>query len=65
MSESRTIEERILDQFFSGIGAETSIPQEVLLRLRELREEGQLTNGDAIIAAVRQGVADHAQNSTT
>ena len=64
MKKSLTIEGRILERFLAKIEADQAIPPEVVRRLRELCEQGQINAVDRILDALREGVKEHATNST-
>ena len=64
MSEALTVEERILDRLFRKIESDESIPREVVRRIHSLRQSGRLKDVDAILDAIRDGVKDHAKNSS-
>jgi hypothetical protein len=60
-----TIEGRIFQRFLAKVEADQAIPPEVARRLRELYERGQISAVDRIVDALREGVKEHAKNSTT
>ena len=63
MKRNSTIEGRILDRFFVKIEADHAIPTELVRRLRDLRESGQINAVDRILDALREGVKEHAKDS--
>lgn len=63
MNSNPTIEGRILERFLVKMEADQAIPPEVVRRLRELCERGQITAVDRILDALREGVKEHAKNS--
>lgn len=63
MKANPTIEERILERFLAKMEADQAIPPEVVRRLRELCERGQINAVDRILDALREGVKEHAKNS--
>lgn len=64
MSQALSIEERILDRLFQQLDADKTIPREVIRRIHGLRQSGRLKDADAILDAIRDGVKDHAKNSS-
>jgi hypothetical protein len=64
MSQALSIEERILDRLFQQLEADNTIPREVIRRIHALRQSGRLKDVDAILDAIRDGVKDHAKNSS-
>lgn len=64
MRGNPTIEERILERFLNRMEADVTIPPEVVRRLRALCERGQISDVDRVLDALREGVREHAQNST-
>ncbi len=64
MSQGLSIEERILDRLFRQLEADKTIPREVIHRIHGLRQSGRLKDVDAILDAIRDGVKDHAKNSS-
>lgn len=65
MKKNPTIEGRILERFLAKVEADQAIPPEVVRRLRELCERGQINAVDRILDALREGVKEHATNSAT
>ena len=65
MNDSMTVEDRIVAKFLEKLTSDHSIPQEVVNRLKSLWEEGRLEDVHSILSAIREGVKDHAENSTT
>jgi len=63
MKKNPTIEGRILERFLVKVEADQAIPPEVVRRLRELCEQGQINVVDRILDALREGVREHAKNS--
>lgn len=64
MSQALSIEERILNRLFRQLEADKTIPREVIRRIHGLRQSGRLKDADAILDAIRDGVKDHAKNSS-
>jgi hypothetical protein len=64
MKGNATIEGRILESFLLKVEADETIAPEVARRLRELCELGQIKTVDRILDALREGVKEHAKNST-
>jgi hypothetical protein len=64
MSQALSIEERILNRLFRQLEADKTIPREVIRRIDSLRQSGRLKDVDAILDAIRDGVKDHAKNSS-
>lgn len=64
MAAVMSVEERIVAKFVQKLESDQKIPKEVLRRLLLLWEEGKLKDPEAIIRAIREGVHDHAENST-
>ena len=64
MKNTLTIEGRILERFFVKMEGDQAIPPEVVSRLRRLCELGQIDVLDRILDALREGVKEHAKNST-
>ena len=65
MNDSMTVEERIVAKFLEKLRSDQSIPQEVFTRIQALCKEGRLADVQAILCALREGIRDHAKNSTT
>lgn len=63
MKEHATIEERILERFLGKIEGDKAVPPEIVRRLRELCERGQIGVVDRILDALREGVKEHAKNT--
>lgn len=63
MKKNPAIEGRILERFLAKMQADQAIPPEVVRRIRELCERGQINSLDRILDAIRQGVKEHATNS--
>jgi len=63
MKKHATIEERILERFLGKIEGDKAIPPEVVRRLRQLCEQGQIAAVDRILDALREGVKEHAKNT--
>ncbi len=64
MSQVLSIEERILNRLFRQLESDEAIPREVFRRIHSLRQSGRLKDVDAILDAIRDGVKDHAKNSS-
>jgi len=64
MNGNPTIEGRILKRFLAKMESDQTIPPEVVRRLRQLCEQGQINAIDRILDALREGVKEHAKNST-
>ncbi len=65
MNETMTVEERIVAKFLEKLRSDQSIPQEVFTRIQALCKERRLADVQAILSALREGIRDHAKNSTT
>ena len=64
MTQALSLEERILNRLFRQLEADKTIPREVIRRIHGLRQSGRLKDVDAILDAIRDGVKDHAKNSS-
>lgn len=65
MNDSMTVEERIVAKFLEKLRSDQSIPQEVFARVQSLCEKRRLADVQAILNALKEGMRDHAKNSTT
>lgn len=64
IKENPTIEGRILERFLARIQADQRIPPEVVQRLRELCQRGEISEVNRVLDAIQEGVKEHAKNST-
>lgn len=64
IKENPTIEGRILGRFLARIQADRTIPPEVVRRLRELCQRGEISEVKRVLDALREGVEEHAKNCT-
>ena len=65
MNDSMTIEDRIVAKFLEKLRSDKSIPQEVFARIQSLCKAGPVVDVQSILSALKEGIRDHAKNSTT
>jgi hypothetical protein len=65
MNEAMTIESRIVARFLQNLDSDELVPKEVARRMQSFFQQGGVKDADGILDAIRQGVKDHAKNSTT